>query len=345
MLTARNAARFVSLLLVAAVGVSCGGHRAQPPAGPYLVYTRHHTRGAEDVWSMWIARVDGTHPRLLVRNGLFGALSPDGRWVAFNRCLGTRAACQMSTDPFGLFVVGTAGGKPRLLSRSTLYPAWSPRSDRIVAYRRGALVSLDLDSHVRVPEEEPAGPGWSFSPDGKWVVYAEARQHTKCGSDLVVVGVDGEKERRLTRARDAFPVWAPHWIAFSRYPKSCASARRIWRVRPDGSGPRPVTPPPAPQYARNGYYGFDPVEWAPDERVLLAGLSTEWGPEAIRVDVATGRFRKLSGYAVDLSRDGRFALVDSGGAEGPQEFAVVTMANGRRRVLVHGDVAAPSWNR
>jgi hypothetical protein len=133
--------------------------------------------------------------------------------------------------------------------------------------------------------------------------------------------------------------------AFSRYPTTCAYARRIWRIRADGSGVQPVTARPPPRYTRNGYYGLDPIDWTPDERVLLAGLASEWGPEAIRVDVATGSFHKLSGYALDLSRDGRFALVDSGGSEGPQELAEVALADGHRRVLARGDVAFPSWNR
>ena len=106
-----------------------------------------------------------------------------------------------------------------------------------------------------------------------------------------------------------------------------------------------MTAPPPPGRARGGYYGFDPIDWTPDEHTLLAGLASEWGPDAISVRVATGRYRKLSGYALDLSRDGRFALVDSGGAQGPQEVAVVSLADGRRRVLAHGDVAFPSWNR
>jgi len=136
-----------------------------------------------------------------------------------------------------------------------------------------------------------------------------------------------------------------HWIAFSRYPKTCAYARRIWRIHPDRRNPQPITGAPPPGYARTGYYGFDPIEWTPNERVLLAGLASEWGAEAIRVDVATGAFRKLSGYALDLSRDGRIALVDSGGSEGPQTIAAVALADGRRHVLAHGDVAFPSWNR
>jgi hypothetical protein len=335
--------RIVAMLLAAlAVTTSCGAERAQPPGGRFFVYTNHLDSTGQAVW---IAGIDGTHPRLLVRQGIFGALSPDGRWVAYNRCLAPQERCRTGNAPFALFLIGTSGGKPRLLARSTSYPSWSPRSDRIVALRKDTLVSLDLDGNLRVLERNPATVGWSFSPDGNWIVYAKARQHTKCSSDLFIVRASGGKERHLTRGRDIFPVWGRRWIAFSRYPKSCAFARRIWRIHTDGSREQPITAPPPPRLVNNGYYGLDPIEWTPDERGLLAGLASEWGAEAIRVDVASGSFRKLSGYAVDLSRDGRFALVDSGGTEGPHEIAAVAMVDGNRRLLAHGDVAFPSWNR
>jgi Tol biopolymer transport system component len=295
--------------------------------------------------ALWIARLDGTQRRLLVPQGIFGSLSPDGRWVAYNRCLASRRRCQTGNAPFALFLIGTSGGKPRLLARSTSYPSWSPRSDRLVALRKNALVSVDLDGNLRVLEKNPATAGWSFSPDGTWLVYAKARQHTKCASDLFIVRAGGGEERRLTRGRDIFPVWGRQAIAFSRYPKNCAYARQIWRIRPDGSDAQPITAPPPARFARNGYYGLDPIDWTPDGRMLLAGLASEWGPEAIRVNVRTGTFRKLSGYALNLSRDGRLALVDSGGSEGPQTIAAVALADGQRHVLAHGDVAFPSWNR
>jgi Tol biopolymer transport system component len=335
-------AGLVGVLLVAtAIASSCGAGLPHPPGGRFLVYTRDLSSSKQAVW---IARTDGTHRRLLVR-GIFGALSPDGRWVAYNRCLASFERCQRGNAPFALFLIGTSGGKSRLLARATSYPSWSPHSDRILALRKNTLVSLDLDGNLRVLEKSPATAGWGFSPDGRWVVYAKARQHTKCASDLFIVRASGGEERRLTRGRDIFPVWGRRWIAFSRYPKSCAFARRIWRVHPDGSSEQPVTAPPPPRLANNGYYGLDPIEWTPGERMLLAGLASEWGAEAIRVDVATGAFRKLSGYALDLSRDGRFALVDSGGTEVPHEIAAVSIADGNRRVLAHGDVAFPSWNR
>ncbi len=335
--------RTALVLIAAAAAASCGADRSQPPGGRFLIYTRHLNSSKQAVW---IARVDGTHPRLLVRQGIFGALSPDGRWVAYNRCLASRQRCQTGNAPFALFLIATSGGKPRLLARSTSYPSWSPRSDRIVALRKNTLVSLDLSGSLRVLEKSPAIAGWSFSPDGAWLVYAKARQRTKCASDLFIVRAGGGKERQLTHGRDIFPVWGRHWIAFSRYPENCAYARRIWQIDSDGSRAKPVTDrPPSGSHSQGAYYGFDPIEWTPDERTLLAGLATEWGAEAIRVNIATGVFRKLSGYALDLSRDGRVALVDSGGSEGPQAIAAVTLADGRRRVLAHGDVAFPSWNR
>jgi Tol biopolymer transport system component len=331
--------RRLAVLGLVLVAAGCGDERE---GGRFLVYTKGLNTGDPAVW---IARVDGTHPRVLVRHGFFGALSPDGRWVAYGRCLASRERCQTEDAAFALFLVGTSGGKPRLLARGATYASWSPRSDRIVALRGNRLVSLDLDGNVRVLDDGPAPIGWSFSPDGKRVVYAESRKRTRCASDLLVVPADGGEERVLTRGRDIFPVWGPRWIAFSRYPKTCAFARRIWRVRPDGTGMRPVTGPPPRRLARNGYYGFNPVDWTPGERLLLAGLSSEWGPEAIRVDVRTGAFRKLGGYALELSRDGRFALVDTANVEAPQTVWAVALAGGRRRVLVYGDVAAASWNR
>jgi hypothetical protein len=164
------------LLVAAAVTTSCGHERTQPRGGRFLVYTRHLSSSRQAVW---IAHLDGTHARLLVRRGVFGALSPDGRWVAYNRCLASPERCQRGNAPFALFLIATSGGRPRLLARSMSYPSWSPRSDRIVALRKNALVSLDLNGNMRVLEPHP-GAGWSFSPDGRWVVYAKTRQHPTC---------------------------------------------------------------------------------------------------------------------------------------------------------------------
>lgn len=246
------------VVLAALAATSCGASHMQ--ARGYLVYTRHLEKPNE---GLWLARSDGSNPRLLVRRGFAGAVSPDGRWVAYNACPETPTPCTNEDTPLSLFLIPTSGGKARLLARAAGYPTWSPRSDRIAALRNGRLVSVTLDGDVRVLERSSAIAGWSFSPDGKWIVYSEARQHTKCASNLVVVPAGGGRERVLTRGRDIFPVWGRHAIAFSRYPANCAYRRAIWWIRPDGSGEQRLTAAPPASGAPGRYYGLDPVKWEP----------------------------------------------------------------------------------
>ena len=59
-----------------------------------------------------------------------------------------------------------------------------------------------------------------------------------------------------------------------------------------------------------------------------------------RDDQAFSRFLEPGTYYVAAD-----TYVDSGGTEGPQTIAAVALADGHRRVLAHGDVAFPSWNR
>lgn len=321
-----------ALLLLAAVLSSSCDHDSPP--GTYLVYPRAN--------ALWIARVDGTHPRLLVSKAVDGLVSPDGRWVVYLRCLASRRECDSGPAPSALFLIPSGGGKGRLLVHSTEYVVWSPRSDGIAAVQNDdTLVRVDLTGKVRVLDTGGVAPG-SFSQDGTRLVYSKRRSHTKCGSDLMIVRLSDGQKRRLTQGRDASPVWGSHWIAFSRDTPQCAFARRIWRIRPDGSGLRALTGPPPHE---PGIYGFDPIDWAPGERVLLAGLIDEWGDEAIRLDVATGRFEKLPGYALGLSRDGRVALLTSGGAECPFTISAFTLADGHRRVLAQGCIDDADWNR
>ena len=64
------------LVLAAAASASCAQQQEQPPGSRFLVYTRHLNSNRQ---ALWIARVDGTQPRPLVPQGIFGAVSPDGR--------------------------------------------------------------------------------------------------------------------------------------------------------------------------------------------------------------------------------------------------------------------------
>ena len=73
---------------------------------------------------LWIAEVDGTRPRLLVRDGQLPVVSPDGKLVAyFAECRASSLGCA--------YVVSASGGEPRLLSTTRLDEAvrWSPTSE------------------------------------------------------------------------------------------------------------------------------------------------------------------------------------------------------------------------
>jgi hypothetical protein len=320
------------LLAVVLVATACGGHALPSVAGHFLVYSRDYRRGGEP--SVVLARSDGTRARTIAR-GQHAVLSPDGRWIAFDRERGVHSE---------LLIVSTRGGKPRPLTRIDSWPVWSPSSNRIVTYRGNALVSIDLHGHVTVLDAFANG-GWSFSPDGRWVVYDETPD-TGDVSDLFVVRASGG-DRRLVVRNAGSAVWGEHWIAFAR-------DGGIWRVRPDGTDVGPVLRGPR-RPGRNGVWGYYAVAWAPGDKALLGQIATPHAWDVgIRVDVATGWVTHVHGYPVGLSRDGRVALAfggrptggPDGGPQPPQWIAALPFGpGGRRRVLARGEVCCPSWNR
>ena len=330
----RLLSRTAAAVILAAGAAGCGQHAQRQTVGRFLAYSK----GVSGDWpAIWLARVDGTHARRLAGPGIYPVVSPDGRWVAFDGCLRARDLC--------LRLVSTSGGQQRLLLHNSGPATWSPRSDLVVARYGQALAAIDLAGHATVLAPKVGGD-WSVSPDGRRVAYTRARPRPRCGAELVTVAIDGHDLRVIAVGRDERLVWGPPGIAVSRYPPDCSNARRIWLIAPDGSGTRPITPPLSAKLRRGGYTGLDPVAWAPDGRVLLAGLASEDSLEALRVEAATRRFRRLRGYAMDLSRDGRFALVQEGGSETPQTIlSAPVAAGGRPQVLARGNVCCPSWNR
>jgi hypothetical protein len=93
-----------AIAALALVLAGCGSSK-QPPALRAIAYTKF-LRG--DKQEVWIARPDGSHKRRLAA-GRLPALSPDGRWVAFE------GACDPTRGCGDLFVVPSSGGKPRRL--------------------------------------------------------------------------------------------------------------------------------------------------------------------------------------------------------------------------------------
>jgi Tol biopolymer transport system component len=230
-----------ALAVLAAAGCGDGDHRQAAPAERHLVYVAGDS--AKDA-SVWIAGVDGAHPRKL-SDGSAGVLSPDGRTVAVKRRGG------------GIALLSADGKRSRQLTARKLHPQMWSRDGKTL-YATAAvgpavvkLLALDTDSGRSRTIASGSLYGFDISPDGKRIVYSRAPEATDqgiCGDqfDLYVADPDGSSKKRLTSdGLSAFPVWGDSGIAFSRFPsgrslEDCSSPG-IWTIDPDGGGGSPVS--------------------------------------------------------------------------------------------------------
>ena len=335
---ARRAPLAIAAALVL-VGCDSPAPRSEAPARRLVYMTHVGPANAEIV----IAGVDGSNLHRLT-SGFEPRISPDGRWVAFFRC----PDCRPETvgGRVDLYVIASGGGKPRVLVRGAQMAEWAPNSKTILTEHAAALVAVSLAGERRTLAH---GRDFSadFSPDGQTVVFDRPRKgRAICGfrSELVTVPVHGGRVRLLT-SNGGFPVWRARSIAFMRAVRPCRGVHTIWGVRPDGSGVRAIVPRLPPDVTQAGEYGMSPVAWLPGGRKLLASLDSEFSNEAAVVDVRTGALRRL-GVPVDaVSRDGRWIIGQSGGAEFPYSIVIAPVAGGRPRTIAHGLVCCPDWNR
>jgi hypothetical protein len=291
----------------------------------HLVFTRAFGTTHSAVW---IADGEGRRPHRLAP-GNYGVVSPRGDVVAID--------CGRN----GLYLVRSDGSGARLLARDAKPYVWAPNGRTLLVYRGGWLYSLDVRSGRRTLLTRD-GYDASVSPDSRAVVYATGG----CGepSDLRVVGVDGRGRRQLTHdGRSAFPLWGPRHITFSRLLPSCVSPS-LWRMRPDGSRLRPLLARTPRYFTRNGYYGLSPLGWLADWKRLVLGLRSEWGNDAVLLNVPKGRLRWQHRFVDDVAADG--ALVGTqGGAECPCGIIIFRAGGGPSKLVAHGHVCCVDWNR
>jgi hypothetical protein len=353
----------VALVAVVLGLVGCGG--GPEPIERHVVYEQ-----VVGETGIWIAEVDGTRPRLLVRDGQLPALSPDGKFVAyFSDCRASNLGCT--------YVISTSGGKPRLLSTRRLDEAitWSPTSKKVASisafggrmHQQGneedELVSIDVATGEEVTMARAAQFfGWSFSPDGDRAVFARADRtaegYISENVDLFVTTADGRETRRITETGDSSqPVWGPTSIAFAKGNlfENEGGLSEIWQIQPDGTGRARITKPLPKRFAARGDGGLFPIDWSEDGSALLAGLLGNSGTEPIAVDPETGTARELGRFGrpwgtdtIALSRDGLSVLIQDGSfAEVPPEkmaVLIVPYQGGKPIRVAHG-ARAPNWNR
>jgi Tol biopolymer transport system component len=324
------------------------------PSGPVATLVAYTVYVGDGDAEVWVARVDGRGRRRLV-NGNAPKLSPDGRWVAFERQRGS------TIYPRDLMLVPASGGRPRLLMRSVSQPLWSPDSKQLAVLqfldeRRSALLSITIETGERTTIARGSISDWSFSPRGDEIAYVRADPSGSGPffgeSDVYIADVGGGSERRVTEDGDsAFAVWGPHAIAYARLvPYRGWGAHEIWLVRPDGGGRRLLTKTPW-SLLGSGIVGLIPIAWSADGRALLAALSNEFGGVPFAVDPQLGSVRRVGelnygARPAGLSRDGRFVLVSYGdvGLGERTQVAILPYRGGPGRIFARraGD---PSWNR
>jgi TolB protein len=177
---------------------------------------------------LWTLKVDGTDPRLVIRDGeaRYPRWSPDGKLVAY-------------TARNSIHVISVHGGNPSKLADGGMLPSWSPDSQRLVF--KGCdgpacglyLINIDGSGKARLTTAaDDTSPAWS--PDGGKVAFA-----CKAGNtwDICTVNIDGSDRKSLTTnnpENDVNPTWLPDssGIVF-------LSARQgkweIWVMNADGS--------------------------------------------------------------------------------------------------------------
>jgi hypothetical protein len=340
---ARNGIYGVAALLVLLAAAGCGGgdNRQAAPAERHLVYVAGES--AKDA-SVWIAAVDGAHPRKL-SEGSAAVLSPDGRTVAVARPGG------------GIDLLSADGKRSHQLTARKLRPQMWSRDGKTL-YATAAvgpavvkLLALDSDSGRSRTIANGSLYGFDISPDGKQIVYSRAPEATDqgiCGDqfDLYVADPDGSSVKRLTNdGLSAFPVWGDSGIAFSHFPagrtlEDCSSPG-IWTIDPDGGEASPVIERAPESIVLLGFYGLQPVGWLDTQRLLI-GLRSEFGTKAAVLDTKSRRLRQFDDYAEHTSSDGRF-YVGSGGDEGVA-LTIRRVGDGHR-MLLRQNACCPSWNR
>jgi Tol biopolymer transport system component/DNA-binding winged helix-turn-helix (wHTH) protein len=166
--------------------------------------------------------------------------SPDGRSIAFSRIHERKRT---------ILQVPSTGGATHTLYTSSFVPGrgaidWSPDGSRIAFTAKGRegtaaifLFPVAGGSAGQLTSPSPSGEDWgpTFSPDGKWIVFARS-------NTVALISVDGGEVRRLTADRVRVlgsPVWAPdgNSIIFSAI---YGDVNGLWRLPASGGTPEPI---------------------------------------------------------------------------------------------------------
>lgn len=129
-------------------------------------------------------------------------------WSAYYRL----AFSSSRAGNFDIYTIGENGSdEVRLTSDSTNQsdPAWSPDGQRVAYFSHDGIhiVSDGAPDDHWVPNSNYLGFGLNWSPDGKWIAFANLENGD---FDVVITTPEGER-RNLTQSAgdDVDPIWEP----------------------------------------------------------------------------------------------------------------------------------------
>jgi TolB protein len=270
---------------------------AWSPDGQRLAFVRRVSSHGIDVF---VINADGSGLRQLTRTpGDEGdvAWSPDGRSLAFARY----ADPSVAGAPGGVFVVELASGDSRRLTRSPVNVvdlSWAANRQRIAfATARGVIFVVNADgSGLRRLTSTPilrSGYGYYFatwSPGGRKIAFVTMPGRY---NSIYVVGLDGRKERLLTRHAYTEPgfAWSPggRQIVYSREKR-----RGVYVINVDGSADRRITADTVPEHLISGF------AWSRNGRTIAYTTDRTGNGDIYLLTIGeSGRRQLTNGPAID----------------------------------------------
>jgi Tol biopolymer transport system component len=284
-------------------------------------------------------------------------VSPDGESIAYLH-EGPGHAQELKLAP-------AAGGAGRTLLaawRESFYLAFTPDSKTIAALRgpeigKLKLVLIDVASGSQKVVASGYFNGFSFSPDGDELVYAQAANlNYPAPTDLYRVATSGGRPVRLTKDHNSLdPLWGPdETIVFVKQlgakKRKYGPKNELFMINPSGKGQKRLTNTVVDPLLQ----GLYPTQWSANGSRLLAEFEGQDTSYAVTVNPKTGAQHALdkrnqgeSGFVgTAISKDGGTVLGYTGGFDPGTAHNVATIpyGGGKAKILVK-NAYSPDWSR